>query len=230
MNKEGFINSFSERLEAETNRLNNEEIYYKDDILLPVDFVRKRRYFIEGCKKNKFGEWIVVNFGTFNIKSAKFTDDRILFPNGMNIKYNNIISFYWSENDRIRSVYSKADNYYQSINKGLKIAKENFSDFEFLFLKLHLKFTPSEYAKKYFYDLADFDYKGDSFWVCGNEAPILINNWEIPAHSWFGIAGYLTMEKKIYILIPEVSELSFWQFKIFSFRLLNDDNEGRGIV
>jgi len=229
MNKGEFINSFSERLEADKNRFNNEKIYYKDDILLPVDFVRKRRYFIEGCKKNNFGEWIVVNFGIFNIKSAKFTDDRILFSNGTNIKYNNIISFYWSKDD-IRSVHSKGDNYYQSINKGLKITNEHFLNFELSFLELYSKFTLSEYAKKYFYDLADFNYKSDSFWVYENEAPILINNWEIPVYSWIGILGREMMSKKIYILISEKSELRFWQSEIFSFRSLNDDNEGRGIV
>ena len=230
MNKEEFINSFSKRLEAETNLLDNEKVYYKDDILLPIDFVAKRRYFIEGCKKNKFGEWIVVNFGTFNIKSAKFTDDRILFSNGMNIKYNNIISFYWYKNDHIRSVYSKADNYIQSVNKGLKIAKENFSNFELLFLELYLKFTPSEYAKKYFYDLEGFNFNANNFCVYENEVPILINNWEIPVYSWFGFLEHQVMKKRIDILIPEKSELSFWESEIFSFRSLDDDNEGRGIV
>jgi hypothetical protein len=229
MNKGEFINSFSERLEADKNCLNNEKIYYKDDILLPADFVRKRRYFIEGCKKNDFGEWVVVNFGTFNIKSAKFTDDRILLSNGTNIKYNNIISFYWSKDD-IRLVHSKGNNYYQSVNKGLKITKEQFLNFELLFSELYSKFTLSKYAKKYFYDLANFNYKSDSFWIYENEVPILINNWEIPVHSLVGFAGRQMMNKKIYILIPEKSELSFWQSEIFSFRSLNDDNEGRGIV
>jgi len=229
MNKEEFINSFSERLEADKNRLNNEKIYYKDDILLPVDFVSRRRYFIEGCKKNDFGEWIAVNFGIFNIKSAAFTGDRILFLDGTNIKYNNIISFYWSKDD-IRSVHSRGNNYYQSLNKSLKITKEHFLNFELSFLELYSKFTLSEYAKKYYYDFGDFHYKSDSFWVYENEAPILINNWEIPVHSWIGFLGHQVIRKKICILIPEKSGLSFWQSEIFSFRSLNDDNEERRIV
>jgi len=212
MNKLGFVNSLSKKMGEENRFLNGDDMFY-DGIVLPADFVARRRMFIEYGKKEKFnlGE-VYVNFGYFHFGLAKFLEDRIQLVGGASIKYNDIFMFSCRLNDM--SFFEFMD---YTI---LSMVKMYFVNVKFPELVRGLDLFTDKVTKEAFGSFSQFRYDKKDFKVYYFGSPISINKWRIPTPLKIALGGRKVNDRKVFIPLTDLYGLQFYSTSIFDYGIL----------
>ena len=222
MNKLGFVNSLSTKMGEEKRFLNTDDMFYDGGVLLPADFVAKRRMFIEYGKKGKFDLGNVnVNFGYFHSDLAKFLEDRIQLVGGASIKYNDIFTF----SCRLNESFFEFRDY-----KILSMVKMYFVDVNFHELVYGLKLLTNRAIKKAFGSFSQFQYDRKDFRVYYFDSPISINKWRIPTQLKIALGGHTVNNKKMFIPLTDLYGLQFYLTSTFDYGVLGDENGGSEVV
>jgi len=209
MNKLGFVNSLSKKMGEENRFLNGDDMFY-DGVVLPADFVARRRMFIEYGKKEKFNSGEVrVNFGYFHSDLAKFLEDRIQVEGGASIKYNDIFTFSCRLNDM--SFFEFMDY------KILNMLKLYFMNVNFSELVYGLDLFSDKEAKKAFGSFSQFQYDKKHFRVYYSDNPISINKWRISAQLKIALGGREVINKNVFIPLTDLYGLKFYLTSIFDY-------------
>ena len=213
MNKLGFVNSLSTKMGEEKRFLNTDDMFYDGGVVLPADFVAKRRMFIEYGKKGKFdlGE-VRVNYGYFHSDLAKFLEDRIQLVGGASIKYNDILTFSCRLNDM--SFFDFVDY------KILTMVKMYFMDVNFPELVRGLNLFTDRATKKAFGSFSEFQYDREDFHVYYFDSPISINKWRIPTQLKIALGGHKVNSRKMFIPLTDLYGLQFYPTSIFDYGVL----------
>jgi len=208
----GFVNSLSKKMGEENRFLNGDDMFY-DGIVLPADFVARRRMFIEYGKKEKFnsGE-IRVNFGYFHSDLAKFLKDRIQVEGGASIKYNDIFTFSCRLNDM--SFFEFMDY------KILNMVKMYFMNVNFSELVFGLDLFTYKALKRTIGSFSQFQYDRKDFKVYYSNNPISINKWRIPTQLKIALGGHKVNDRKVFIPLTDLYGLQFYSTSIFDYGVL----------
>jgi hypothetical protein len=223
MNKLGFVNSLSTKLGEEKRVLTGDDMFYAGGVVLPVDFVVKRRMFIEYGKKEKFnsGE-IRVNFGYFHSDLAKFLEDRIQLAGGVSIKYNDIFTFSCKLNDMS---FFKFMDY-----KILYMVNMYYINVDFPDLVRDLNLFTNRATKRAFGFFPQFLYDRKDFQVYYFDSPISINKWIIPTQLKIALGGHRVDNRKVFIPLADSCGLHFDSTSIREYGILGDENGGSEVV
>jgi len=212
MNKLGFVNSLSKKMGEENRFLNGDDMFY-DGIVLPADFVARRRMFIEYGKKEKLNSGEVrVNFGYFHSDLAKFLEDRIQVEGGASIKYNDIFTF----SCRLKDMSFFELTEYTMLN----IVKMYFMNVKFSELVYGLDLFIDKATKEAFGSFSQFRYDKKDFKVYYFGSPISINKWRIPTPLKIALGGHKVDDRKVFIPLTDLYGLQFYSTSIFDYGVL----------
>jgi len=223
MNKLGFVNSLSTKMGEEKRFFGTDDMFYDGGVVLPADFVAKRRMFIEYGKKEKFDSGVIrVNFGYFHSSLAKFLEDRIQVAGGASIKYNDIFTFSCTLNDMS---FFKFMDY-----KILYMANMYYLNVDFPDLVRNLNLFTNRATKKAFGFFSQFLYDRKDFQVYYFDSPISINKWRIPTQLKIALGGHRMDNRKVFIPLTDSYGLEFDSTSIRDYGILGDENGGSEVV
>jgi hypothetical protein len=198
-----YINSLLGKLEA-NKRIISEDMMRYEGIPLSKEFVLAREKLIMNGKNKNLGASIAVNFATFRSDFAKFMNDRIQFPNGISLMYNNIISYRYNTanydySDRANLMYEIPALFFWGIT---------FSEY----VKKY-KFSVDKLAKQNLVSFEDFVPQKNNFQVYRTSQLFFLNKWEIPAGS--KILNFRSKQKPIGVFLTERNGMYFRLNQIF---------------